>query len=113
MSMGERDPRPVRRALRTISMSAPIPPTEILLAGLRLLADTDLRASIRSGPPSQATLLVHGEQDTITPIAASRWLHENIPASTPLYLPQCGHAPMLSQPEALALAMNRLFDDAE
>jgi pimeloyl-[acyl-carrier protein] methyl ester esterase len=41
------------------------------------------------------TLLIYGEQDKIVSLAQGHLLHERIPSSTLLTLPQCAHAPHL------------------
>lgn len=112
MLIGEADPRPSRRQLRAL-LGETRPAPDILQAGLHLLAETDLRASIVKTPPAMPSLLVHGEGDTITPIAAAHWLADRLPAARTCYLPDCGHAPLLSHVAPLAAAMIRLLDDTE
>ncbi len=68
-----------------------------LEAGMELLEQLDLRELVKD--IQQPTLLIHGESDAIVPCAASLWLAQNIPDNQQLFLPACGHAPFLTQPE--------------
>jgi pimeloyl-ACP methyl ester carboxylesterase len=43
-------------------------------------------------------LVVHGARDRIIPVAASRRLHEAVPGSEFVVLPNCGHCPQVEQP---------------
>ena len=52
------------------------------------------------------TLLVWGREDRITPPEVAEQFHTLIPDSRLVFLPQCGHAPMLEQPEAFHGAVN-------
>lgn len=108
---GEGDLRGTRRSLRALLAAAPLPATPALLAGLQCLAETDLRAGLQAMPPAQPTLLLHGEGDTITACAASRWLAQTLPQARLLALPQCGHAPMLSHVAEVAPAIQTFLDE--
>jgi pimeloyl-ACP methyl ester carboxylesterase len=50
----------------------------------------------RIGAP---TLLVWGEEDRITPLAAARVFEAGLPDARLVTIPRCGHAPMLEAPE--------------
>lgn len=71
-----------------------------LARGLQLLADSDLRT--HRPPPTLRGLIVHGSADALMPIGAARWLAAAWPACRLLELAACGHAPFLSQPDAVA-----------
>ena len=45
------------------------------------------------------TLLIWGQQDSITPPNSARQFHNSIPNSKLHFIDQCGHAPMWEQPE--------------
>lgn len=111
LAEGEADVRGVRRALRAHLAEQATPATSALLAGLAFLAATDLRTALRSPPPPQPALLIHGEGDTITPFAAGRYLSEALPHARLLALPQCGHAPMVSHAPAAAAAIAAFLDE--
>jgi len=51
------------------------------------------------------TLLVWGKDDRITPTDAAEGFHARIRGSQLVYLPNCGHAPMLERPEAFNAAV--------
>ena len=54
-------------------------PLDSLVAGLEYLLSSDVRAKVPTiGIP---TLLLHGNQDRIIPVAAAEWLNENLPDS--------------------------------
>ncbi len=75
-------------------MKENLPPTDILLAGLDLLRNTDLRfqaASIR-----QPTLLIHGVKDPLMPLGAAQWLANTLPNARLEVLNNAAHAPFLS-----------------
>lgn len=111
LAEGEADVRGVRRQLRALLAAAPTPYTDALSAGLDFLAETDLRARLHETPPQQATLLLHGEGDTITPFAAAEWLAATLPHARLHALPHCGHAPMLSHSAEVLAALQMFLDD--
>jgi pimeloyl-ACP methyl ester carboxylesterase len=47
-------------------------------------------------------LVIHGRKDRIIPVHASQRLHQSVPASTLVVLPNSGHCPQLDDPSALA-----------
>ena len=47
----------------------------------------------------QPTLVIHGELDQVTPLAAGRYLAEQLPNGDFLELPGVGHGPFLSRPQ--------------
>jgi 2-hydroxy-6-oxonona-2,4-dienedioate hydrolase len=51
------------------------------------------------------TLLVWGKDDRITPTDVAERFHARIGGSQLVYLPNCGHAPMLERPEAFHAAV--------
>jgi len=84
-------------------------PTDVLLAGLDVLSDTDLRRELpRVGQP---TLVMHGARDRIVPPAAGRRLAAALPDARFALLRACAHAPFLSQPGRVAQALREFFDE--
>jgi pimeloyl-ACP methyl ester carboxylesterase len=59
----------------------------------------------RLGQISVPTLLVWGKDDRITPTDVAERFHACIRGSQLVYLPNCGHAPMLERPEAFNAAV--------
>jgi pimeloyl-[acyl-carrier protein] methyl ester esterase len=68
--------------------------------GLDILARTDL-LSIPM-PVNIPVHILHGENDALMPVGAARWLHNIIPESHLHLVKDAGHAPLFSQPGALA-----------
>jgi pimeloyl-ACP methyl ester carboxylesterase len=60
----------------------------------------------RLGDIRVPTLIVWGKEDRITPPEVAERFHARIPGSHLVYLPNCGHAPMLEQPEAFDVAVS-------
>ncbi|MDR3055341.1 MAG: alpha/beta fold hydrolase [Zoogloeaceae bacterium] len=60
-------------------------------AGLIWLFEADLRAGLQG--VSCPVVLVHGENDPLTPVAAARWLAEHLPDATLRVIPGKAHAP--------------------
>jgi pimeloyl-ACP methyl ester carboxylesterase len=54
----------------------------------------------RLGDVRVPALIVWGKEDRITPPEVAERFHAGIPGSQLVYLPNCGHAPMLERPEA-------------
>ena len=111
LAVGEADLRGVRRSLRALLAEQPVPSTEMLLAGLHFLADTDLRAALLANPPAQPVLIIHGEGDTITPLGAAWWLAEHLPHARLHAVAMCGHAPMVSHVAETADLVKAFLDE--
>jgi pimeloyl-ACP methyl ester carboxylesterase len=60
----------------------------------------------RLGDIRVPTLIVWGKEDRITPHEVAERFHTHIPGSHLVYLPNCGHAPMLEQPKAFDAAVS-------
>ena len=58
------------------------------------------------------TLLVWGRDDRITPPALAERFHALIPRSELVFLPRCGHAPMLEQPETFNNVLRHWLGDS-
>ncbi|MDT4999797.1 MAG: hypothetical protein QOK12_1902 [Mycobacterium sp.] len=55
-------------------------------------------------------LVIHGRKDRIIPVHASVRLHESVPASTLVVLPNSGHCPQLDDPSGLAKHVLRFIE---
>jgi pimeloyl-[acyl-carrier protein] methyl ester esterase len=84
-----------------------MPDEAALQAGLQILLASDLRGKL-SGI-TQPTLLLHGDNDVITPPEAARWMHRQLPHSQLMVFPRCGHAPFLSHPREFISAVTRFL----
>lgn len=56
-------------------------------------------------------LLVWGMQDRVTPIEIACEFRDRLPRASLVLVDNCGHAPMLEQPEAFAAAVERFLTD--
>lgn len=95
------------RALRASLDAHGEPDPLALAAGLRILRDADLRATL----PGIAlpTLVLAGEHDRITPAAAGRELATRLPAARFVEIPRAGHAPFLSHAEQVLQEVTRFL----
>ncbi len=57
------------------------------------------------------TLLIWGNQDTITPPFVGAEFQKHIPHAQLEYIDQCGHAPMMEQPQAFNALMSTFLQD--
>ena len=89
--------REVVGRLRQSVYSRGEPDPAVLAAGLRLLAETDLRAT--ANRVACPTLIVHGGRDTLCPPGAAQWLAECLPDASLALHPHAAHAPFLSHPD--------------
>ena len=56
------------------------------------------------------TLVLCGEEDQLTPVKYSRYLHENIAASRLVLIPNAGHMVMVEQPDLFNRAITSFLD---
>jgi pimeloyl-[acyl-carrier protein] methyl ester esterase len=84
---------------------------QMLTDGLRILADTDLRANLAA--IEQPVCLIHGDGDALMPPAAARWLADALPRVSLTMLKRCGHAPLLSNPGKCAALIRAYLDAGE
>jgi pimeloyl-[acyl-carrier protein] methyl ester esterase len=76
---------------------------------LELLTSSDLRGEI--GTISQPAVVIAGDRDTITPVAAARWLASALPQASLVEIPGAAHAPFLSHPDAVVEALAHFEGD--
>jgi pimeloyl-[acyl-carrier protein] methyl ester esterase len=95
----------IREGLKTHGM----PRREALAAGLELLKTNDLRRHLAN--ISHPTLLIAGQHDRITPPAALRWMHQQMPRSRHIEIRGAGHAPMVSHVEECAGPLREFLVD--
>lgn len=97
--------RPIAKILGSLE----IPAATVLDSGLALLRDLDLRDI--SQAINQPTLLIHGENDPLMPLAAARWLAETMPDARLEVLANAAHAPFLSDPARCAALISDFLDE--
>lgn len=73
------------------------PDVAALQGGLEILRNTDLRAQLKQ--VTQATLVIAGEHDMLTPTAAQAYLAQTLPNARLLQIKGSAHAPFLSHPD--------------
>lgn len=94
LNQGDAQARTIGRKLLAGLRNNPLADTTTLLTGLAWLRDTDLRALV----PEIAlpTLLIHGENDPLMPLAAAQWLADKLPDARLECLAGTAHAPFLA-----------------
>jgi pimeloyl-[acyl-carrier protein] methyl ester esterase len=105
---GSEHARDVVASLRAQLFARGEPSPQALSDSLELLASIDLRRDIATIP--QPALVIGGDRDTMTPIAAARWLAGQLPHATLVAIPGAAHAPFLSHPEDVVAALDAFAD---
>lgn len=100
---GSEHARAVRAQLRDELFARGEPSRAVLHDALELLAGTDLRPEV--GAIAQATTVIAGERDALTPPAAGEWLARALPHGAFRLIPGAAHAAFLSHPEAFEAAI--------
>lgn len=95
--------------LSNLYKTQPMPSATVLQSGVDCLADCDMRAGLKD--IAQPALLIHGERDIVTPVAASRRMAVEMGQARCVSLPQCGHAPHLSRPDEVADVLKAFLHD--
>ena len=101
---GSEHAREVLASLRSQLFARGEPSPQAMCDSIELLASSDLRPEI--GVISQPALVIAGDRDTITPVAASRWLAGALPNASLTVVPGAAHAPFLSHPDAVVAALD-------
>ncbi len=91
---GSEQERELLVELRTLLFSHGEPDISALQDGLGILRDSDQRAALAQ--IDQATLLLAGERDTLTPLAAMQYMLELMPNARLETIKGAAHAPFLS-----------------
>lgn len=96
---GDENASQALRSLRANLDAHGEPDPQALTAGLGILRTADLRDGLAAiAVPS---LIIAGEHDRITPVAAGRELASRLPSARFVEVPKAGHAPFLSHPETV------------
>lgn len=91
---GSEQERELLADLRTQLFSRGEPDTAALKGGLEILRDTDLRVTLSQ--VQQRALLLAGERDTLTPLAAMQYMEKALPNARLEMIKGAAHAPFLS-----------------
>ncbi len=108
-AQGDAQSKQVALRLKTSLSARDAPDPGALEQGLAILRDADLRA--RLSTVAQPTLIVHGDSDTLTPLAAGEYLSRSLPNARLATLPGAAHAPFLSDVKTVAGLLKRFFDE--
>ncbi len=106
-SRGSERGREELRRLRETLFDHGEPDAKALAAGLHLLGDADLRSLLRT--IKQPTLIIHGERDTLAPLAAAEYTAAHIPNAKLRVITGAGHAPFISHPEQFTAAIEEFL----
>jgi pimeloyl-[acyl-carrier protein] methyl ester esterase len=99
----------VLRKLRTALRRYESPSRDTLRQGLHLLSQTDFRDTLPL--VAQRALVIHGERDTVTPLAAGVFVANTLPQARLLTVAGAAHAPFLSQVAAVSTAIMDFFHE--
>ena len=89
--------RAMQGQLRSLLASRKQADIRALQAGLELLRDLDLRQELPY--IAQPALIIAGFRDTLTPLAAARYLAQQLPDARLAIIEGAAHAPFVSHPE--------------
>ncbi len=106
---GDTDARTVMRRLRAPNRARGKPDISVLAAGLQMLKETDLRA--RLPQIAQRVLLLHGDRDTLVPLAAGQRLQQALPRAVLETIEGAAHAPFVAQPLRVARRVAEFCSD--
>ncbi|TYO98760.1 pimeloyl-[acyl-carrier protein] methyl ester esterase [Geothermobacter ehrlichii] len=90
-------PAEYRRIARFAAGPGSLPPQPVAEAGLRILAQDDLRSLLPE--VRMPVLVLHGRQDAVIPFASGEELAAALPQARLVAFDETGHAPFLSRPE--------------
>ena len=93
-AQGDVDSRTVARRLRARIETGDLPDRAALHGGLAILKETDLRASLPQ--VGQPVLLLHGNRDSIVPLAAAKFMQRALARARLEVLSGAAHAPFVT-----------------
>lgn len=98
-TQGDAEARGVARRLEAALAARPALDADVLARTLDWLRDTNLRAVLPD--IRQPALVLHGDRDRITPLAAGEYLARHLPHAQIEVFSGVAHAPFVSDPEAV------------
>ncbi len=88
-------------------------PTEFdpigIATALQALIEIDIRGKLDK--IRIPTLLIHGEQDAVTPVAAAEYISKNIKKAKLIRFPKAGHAPFITEPQGFSKAVEEFLKE--
>lgn len=106
---GSENERELLMQLRERLFSRGEPDMAALRGGLDILRDADQRAELPG--IKQPTLVIAGERDKLTPLEASCYMAQGIPAARMVEVKGAAHAPFLSHPEIFVEHVKRFMHE--
>jgi len=106
-SRGSERGREELRALRGELFDHGEPDTTALAGGLEILRSVDLRPLLAG--IMQPTLVLHGNRDTLAPLAAAEYAAAQLPHGTLRVIAGAGHAPFISHPDEFVNAIEEFM----
>jgi pimeloyl-[acyl-carrier protein] methyl ester esterase len=102
------DARTTIKQLRASFETKPTPTQTTLNRSLNILMESDLREEVIH--LRKPTLLVHGDRDTLAPVAAAHWMSQHMPMAFLRVMAGAAHAPFLSHSEQFIAALNQFLE---
>ena len=106
---GDERARQAMRGLRHAVRAQPLPEVHTLQQGLAMLLATDMRPQLPA--IGQPTLVLHGDRDTLVPLAAAEQLARVLPHGRLTVLRGTAHAPFASDRGESAARLVEFFDE--
>jgi pimeloyl-[acyl-carrier protein] methyl ester esterase len=107
-ALGDSKAQQVASRLRSRLSARARPDPETLLAGLRILLEEDMRGELAA--VAQPALIVHGECDALTTLAAGEYLSRHLPHGRLAIVRGAAHAPFISDPPRVSALLADFFD---
>ena len=107
-SRGSAHAREELRELRSELFDHGEPDPQALAGGLEILRSADLRPLLVT--IKQPTLVLHGNRDTLSPLAAAEYTAAQLPQGELNIIDAAGHAPFISHPEQFVTAVKEFLD---
>ena len=108
-AQGDARAKQVARRLRIALAARARPGTEVLEEGLEILLSADLRGCLRS--VAQRVLVLHGDHDTLAPLAAGEYLGRELPDARVAVLRGAAHALFVSAPDKVCRLLTDFLDE--
>lgn len=106
---GDEAARAVLARLRDLLFARGRPDRAVLDAGLAILLNADLRASVAD--ILHPALVIHGSHDALAPVASGEWLAKHLPHGCFCRVPGASHAPFLSHSAEFVAALTDFLHD--
>ncbi|HEY0563909.1 MAG TPA: pimeloyl-ACP methyl ester esterase BioH [Methylophilus sp.] len=106
--MKSSDARSTVRQLRNSFEARPTPTQTTLNRSLNILLESDLREEVVQ--LRKPTLLIHGDRDTLAPVAAAHWMSQQLPMAYLRVMAGAAHAPFLSHSDQFIETLDQFLE---